>query len=164
MTLLSIDIDGVLHARDAHFAVGDTKTASMEGLRAAGLFQHCRALADLLATLHEVELVMHSSWRLAHGIQELREFLGPAGRYLKAVTPPELEREASVLEFMRRRRLRAADVVLLDDQPALFSELRGRVIVCDPVSGLSSPGVLAAVRDAFSKPTARRLAEKVRDT
>ena len=164
MTLLSIDIDGVLHAHDAHFAVGDTKTASTEELRAAGLFQHCQALADLLATLHEVELVVHSSWRLTHDIQELRDLLGAAGRYLKATTPPAFEREASVLEFLRRRRLRADDVVLLDDQPALFSELRGRVIVCDPVSGLCSPGVLAAVRDAFSKPTAHQIVQRVRDT
>lgn len=143
--LLSIGFDGVLHPHDAHFELDDVSTASADQLRAAGLFQHCQLLADVLSAHQDVELVVHSSWRKTHSVQSLREFLGPLGPRLRAVTPPEFEREASILALMRRWNVAAQRVIILDDQPELFPSLRSqaKVIACDSRAGL--PGAVQAL-------------------
>jgi uncharacterized protein (DUF433 family) len=143
--LVALDLDGVLHAHDAHFAVADVREASMEQLLAAGLFSHRELLSDLLAPLPGVRLVVHSSWRKTLSLDALRAILGPLGPRLAGVTPLELEREASLLEFIRRRRLGADAVVILDDQPIVFDELRHRVVASDPALGISSPEVQKAL-------------------
>lgn len=136
--LLSIDFDGVLHPHDAHFAVDDVASASAGELRAAGLFQHCQLLADVLSTHQDVDLVVHSSWRKTHSVQSLRELLGPLGPRLRGVTPPELEAEGSIIALIRRWNVSAQRVLILDDQPGLFSSLRSRVIDFDGKVGLPS--------------------------
>jgi uncharacterized protein (DUF433 family) len=151
--IVAIDVDGVLHGHDAHFAIEDVREATMAELLAAGLFAHRELLADLLAPLPGVRLVVHSSWRRTLNIKALRAVLGPLGPRFAGVTPPEREREASLLEFMRRRQVDADEVVILDDQPALFDKLRHRVVASDPVLGISSARVqrafVARLRDSL---------------
>lgn len=155
--LLSIDFDGVLHPHDAHYAIDDVSTASVDQLYAAGLFQHCRLLADVLSAHPDVELVVHSSWRKTHDLQSLRKLLGPLGPRLRAVTPPVLEREASVIAHMRRWHVAAQRVIILDDQPELFTSLRSQVIACDGSAGLPSAvqGLEAALQVRFGVPIER---------
>ncbi len=136
--MLSIDFDGVLHPHDAHFELADVSTMTAEQLRQAGLFKHCELLAEILEAYPQVDLVVHSSWRKRRDLEALRELLGPLGPRLRAVTPPELDREESIIDLMRRRRIPTSRVVVLDDQPELFARLRDRVVVCEATDGLLS--------------------------
>lgn len=134
--LLFLDFDGVLHPHDAHFALADVKVPIAD-LQAAGLFVHCQLLADLLRPHPNFGLVVHSTWRKTHDLQALRNLLGPVGDRVVAATAVDLEREASVLDFMRKRRLRPEQVLILDDAPAEFGVLQARVVACDSFKGLS---------------------------
>jgi hypothetical protein len=138
--LLSLDLDGVLHAHDAHFLVEDVRSPTAQLLE-AGLFAHRELLADLLTPYSDLQVLVYSSWRKVLELGALRYALGPLGR-LTGVTPLEVEgREASIQAFLRRRRMSPEQLVILDDQPTLFGALRTRVVVSDPAAGISSPAV-----------------------
>jgi hypothetical protein len=140
--LLFLDLDGVLHAHDAHFAIADVRSASTAQLLEAGLFAHSALLADLLAPYPDLQVLVHSSWRKVLELRALRDVLGPLGPRVMGVTPLELEsREASIEAYLRRRRLSAERLVILDDQPSLFTALRDRVVTSDSSVGIASPDV-----------------------
>ena len=141
--VLFTDADGVLHPRDAHFAVNDVRIATHDELLAAGLFVHCALLATVLQPYPALELVVHSSWRRTHEVRELRELLGPLGGRMGGVTPIDLDREASILTYMRLRRLQPASILVLDDQVEHFTSLRTRVVASDPARGIGHAPVLA---------------------
>ena len=136
--LLSIDIDGVLHGSDAHFALANVRATSPQELHAAGLFAHRALLADVLAEHPYAKLVCHSSWRRDHDLGRLRALLGPAGERLLAVAPLRFEREKGVEALMTRWRMRRERVVIIDDMGQLFARLRDRVVVCQASVGLPS--------------------------
>jgi len=138
--LLFLDFDGVLHPYDSHFELPDV-AVPLEQLLAAGLFVHRELLEQILAPFPHASLVVHSSWRKTHGVPALRALLGPLGHRLIAATIAGLDRELSVLEFMRRRQVDADQVLILDDQPDTFVKLRPRVVACDPMRGISDVGV-----------------------
>jgi hypothetical protein len=149
--LLSIDLDGVLHAHDAHFAVADVRSASTAQLLEAGLFVHCSLLADLLAPYSELQVLVHSSWRKVLELRALRDALGPLSCRVAGVTPLEVDgREESIQALLRRRRISAERLVILDDQPTLFNALRSRVVATDPVAGISSSVVQQRLLDALA--------------
>ena len=141
--VMFIDADGVLHARDAHFAVENVRAATRDELLAAGLFVHCELLAAVLSPYPDLELVVHSSWRRTHDVRALRELLGPLGKRIGGVTPVDLDREASILAYMRQRRLPPANILVLDDQAEYFVSLRTRVVASDPATGIGHEPVLA---------------------
>ena len=72
-TLLSLDIDGVLHASDAHFSVPDLSASSVRVLHYADLFQHRELLAEVLEEHPHVVVAVHGSWRLNHDLNTLRQ-------------------------------------------------------------------------------------------
>ncbi|MEH0166697.1 HAD domain-containing protein [Roseateles microcysteis] len=146
--LLFLDFDGVLHSHDAHFALADVKVP-IEDLLAAGLFIHRELLSEILKPYPRVGLVVHSTWRKTHDLRALRRLLGPVGDRLAGATADGLEREASVLEYMRRRGIRAERILILDDAPASFAVLRSRVLQCSPSLGLSEPGVQRSLEAAL---------------
>lgn len=158
--VLLVDADGVLHPRDAHFAVDDVRIATHDELLSAGLFVHCELLAAVLQRHPAIGMVVHSSWRLTHSVPDLRELLGPLGDRVVGVTPLGLGREASILAYMRRRRLQLADVLVLDDQAELFTILRPRVVASDPSAGIASPrlrdALAAALMALDSSPRSRK--------
>jgi len=145
--LLSVDIDGVLHASDGHFVVADVQSSSADELVAAGLFTHRGLLADVLAQHPDVVLVTHSSWRLTHSLQRLRVLFGAAGARLMDVAPPLLAREHGIEALMARRRVSIDRLVIVDDVPQYFSRLRSRVVACNPQLGL--PGIVDHVHLAL---------------
>lgn len=102
------------------------------------MFQHTALLASVLDAHPSVDLVVHSSWRKQRDLEALSELLGPLGPRLRAVTLPELDRKESIIALMRRRRIPASRLVVLDNQPELFTRLRERVVVCEPIDGLMS--------------------------
>lgn len=137
-TLVSLDIDGVLHASDAHFSAPDVSASSVRMLHEAGLFRHGELLAKVLEEHPHVVVAVHSSWRLNHDLSTLRQLLGPVGPRLQYVTPTNLEREPSIRALMSRPRLRTDQVVILDDVRTYFPTLKSRVIECDRRFGLPS--------------------------
>ncbi|MFK4705895.1 hypothetical protein ABIC83_002734 [Roseateles asaccharophilus] len=144
LRFLSVDLDGVLHGADAHFAVEDIKVP-LQALRAAGLFVHLELLDEILAPHPEVKLLVHSSWRLTHNDDELRELLGPLGDRFIGATIRELDRQLSIFEFAVTRQLKPEQYRVLDDQVELLEELGDAVIACDPELGLSAPAARQAL-------------------
>ena len=150
-TLLSIDIDGVLHGLDAAYAVNDSRLPAAE-LLAAGLFAHRQVLDDLLAEHAHVDLLVHSSWRLACDSNRIRELLGPLGHRMRGVSTPTIhDREASIKDMLRRWRVPRDRVVVLDDQPFFFRELRSNLVVCPSDAGV--PAVLLELDAALRRAT-----------
>jgi len=146
-TLLSIDFDGVLHPLDAAFAVNDSRQP-VQKLRAAGLFCHCNLLENLLQKHDQVELVVHSSWRLACSPERIRELLGPLGHRLRGVTPVGIsDREASILDVLRRWQRPRENLVVLDDQAVYFQNLSANLVLCPSDAGV--PAVLEPLSHAL---------------
>lgn len=152
MTLLSIDIDGVLHDLDTAYSVNDSRQPIAE-LLAAGLFAQAQALEDVLARHQAVKILVHSSWRLACTPDRIRELLGPLGHRMRGVTSPSITaREASILARLRTWRVPRHRLVILDDEPKLFHELRDRVVACEPDVGVV--GLLDQLNAALTRAAA----------
>lgn len=143
--LIFLDFDGVLHPNDDALRIDDTRRPAAE-LHAEGLFRFNTYLVDALRPWPQTKIVVHSSWRLTHTLAEVRTLMTPLDGQVVGVTKPQLDREASILDYVRGRRLRTADFVILDDQPKIFQRLGAQLIVCDPNSGLSAPAVREALR------------------
>ena len=144
--VLSIDFDGVLHPLDAAYTVNDSRLP-LEELVRAGLFCHCQLLEDLLAAHDSVDLVIHSSWRLACAAQRMRELLGPVGHRMRVVTPVNIvDREASILAVLRRWQAPVSNLVVLDDQAFHFQALRDRLVHCPQDEGFPVVRCLRASR------------------
>lgn len=135
--ILSIDFDGVLHPHELHASVPDIDAATPAQLHAAGLFVHAALLAKLLAPHPGVKLIVHSAWRLTSSLDRLRNVLGPLAPRVVGATQPALDRELSILGWLRQYGLEERDVVVLDDQPELFHRLQPQLIVCDQLRGLA---------------------------
>lgn len=150
--VLSIDFDGVLHSAEAAFAVNDSRLPREEMLQ-AGLFAHCQLLEDLLCRHAQVELVVHSSWRLACSAARLRDLLGPLGPRMRGVTPVQLaDREPSILALLRRWQVPAHRLVILDDQAFHFRSLTRNLVLCREDIGV--PAVLTALDEALGRAAA----------
>jgi len=136
---LFLDFDGPLHPAQAYVQVDDVHLP-LTKLQAAGLFFHLNVLEEFLSDHRNLGIVVHSSLRLTHSYAELQGLLGPLGQRVVGVTQRELDRELSILEFVRRRRIAAEQYRVLDDQPELFPRLAGtcNFISCDPVEGIAA--------------------------
>jgi hypothetical protein len=145
--ILSVDFDGVFHSCHAADDVRSLDVVTPAQLHAAGLFEHAGLVAELLEPLHEVQLVVHSAWRLTSSVERLRELLGPLGPRVVGTTHKALDRELSILEWLHQHGQDERDVIVLDDEPQLFAHLLPRVVACDPVLGVSAPAVLQGLRD-----------------
>jgi len=136
--VLFIDIDGVLHLAREPGSVGPSDTFTR-----VGHFGWLAGLAELLRPYPDVAVVVHSSWRLAYSVDELREMLFELGERPIAVTPPG-ERYASVLAWLRGRP--EASYRILDDEASEFPQPPpAELIVCDPKLGVSGESVREAL-------------------
>ena len=130
MRVLFLDIDGVLHSgEDANYWVW---------------------LPDLVQLLHgydDVRVVVHSSWRYEHTLQELRLALGALGPRVIDTTPRSA-RWDSIRWWMSQNYKNVTSWRVLDDAPAQFpTPPPAELILCDPARGVSAPDVQAALRD-----------------
>lgn len=125
MRLIFLDFDGVLHQ-----ARGDLEDDQY--------FEWLPLLVEAITPYPDVHVVVHSSWRHMHTPEELSGFMsGLAGRYLGAASPGP--RERAIREYLRRMP-HVRDYLVIDDAPNEFSRTRGRrLLVCDPMTGLSGP-------------------------
>lgn len=154
MKTLFIDFDGVLHdglaAEDA------------AGLDLNDLLQHSRCFVwvqDLANVLHghDVELVVHSNWRLTGAITEdhLRHFLGPmAGRYcgttpaIKSLNLWPTQRWESIRQYVGENDV--TEFRILDDAHHEFPKALPELIICDPATGVSAPAVRVQLNEWLS--------------
>jgi hypothetical protein len=127
MRLIFLDFDGVLHE-----ARGDLEDDQY--------FKWLPILAKAIAPYPDVHVAAHSSWRHTSTAEELRGCLrGLAERYVGAVPPGA--RERAIREYLRQAP-QVRDYLVIDDTPEEFSRIRGRrLLICDPMTGLSAPNV-----------------------
>ena len=98
---LFLDFDGVLHPTtiEADIEEDEIKVDT-------GLFGWLPALVSVLRPHPDVSVVVHSSWRYVHDIDELREMLGALGPRFVGATPrgPTESSTTTRVSFRRRRR------------------------------------------------------------
>ena len=148
--LLSIDFDGVLHPCELQAAVPDVDAATPAQLRAAGLFEHAALLAELLQPYPNTRLIVHSAWRMTSSLDRLKSMLGPLAHRFVGATPITLDRELSILAWLRQHGQDERAVVVLDDEPALFQRLLPRLVTCDQSQGLSAPDARSRLRELLA--------------
>ncbi|MBG6082434.1 HAD domain-containing protein [Rubrivivax gelatinosus] len=133
--VIFLDFDGVLHPESV------TPSSSNR-------FEYAADLEHMLTPWPDVRIVVHSSWRVDHSVEQLRALLGVLGPRVIDVTP-RLQREDSILAAVEqlRRGGRQLDWCVLDDAPEEFSKVdQARLIVCDPETGVSAQRVQAELR------------------
>lgn len=136
---LFIDIDGVLHPT----TVEGSREA--DGIVHTPMFGWLPVLAGVLRSHPDVVLVVHSTWRFTHDVDELRGVLGALGSRVVGATPrgPRYE---SILEWLRLN-TGFTDYRILDDDATEFpSPPPPELVLCDPSAGVSGPEVLEALR------------------
>lgn len=96
---------------------------------------------------YEVNLVIHSSWRLTQSIEEIRDrFPNFLKQRVIAVTEGSDPYE-SVLSFVQKNRVQ--DFIVIDDNVSRFPTAwiaEGRFVLCDTGTGLSCPRALDLIR------------------
>jgi hypothetical protein len=138
--VLFCDFDGVLHPTLAR-----TEDGSIEPVVSTVLFGWLPALARVLRKHEDVALVIHSTWRYTHNVDELRALLGPLGSRVVGATPrgPRMD---SILWWLQLSP-EFSDYRILDDDLSEFpAPPPSELIVCSPSSGVSAPAVLEALR------------------
>ncbi len=144
--VLFLDFDGVLHTLNAP----DHRR-----------FQHLNRLETLLRRFPSVDLVISSTWREMHGLDQLRTFFSSdmAARVIDTTghaaelnsTPDRLigyPREAEIFDWMRTHRSASNNWLALDDSPWLFSPFSPNLITVNAHVGIDD-GVLATLELRF---------------
>jgi len=162
--LLFLDIDGVMHSVDR---VQGNQTSTGIDYTDARLFEYLPLLGGILDQCPEVSVIISSSWRNVHSLQELQGFFGGWGHRVIGTTT-SIDASGALLSnrFQECRavaeQLGVSDWVIVDDQPGIVwgsqipaRELVRRVIWCDPVLGISTPLVAAAMVNRFHDGIAR---------
>jgi hypothetical protein len=132
---LFVDIDGVLHPTtvDGSAGTGDVVHTT--------LFGWLPVLSRALQPHPDVVIVVHSTWRYTHDLEELRGVLGALGSRVVGATPrgPRYE---SILWWLNMNP-QFANYRVLDDDPREFpSPAPSELILCNPATGVSAPDVL----------------------
>lgn len=141
-----LDFDGVLHdvdAGDIEWREDSWRVVGKPGY--APLFCHIPILWELIKD-HDVSLVVHSSWRTNHCLDEIRELFPEAMRErIVDVTDPTLGRFESIEFYIE---IHGIDrFLVLDDDPKSFPKDWKHLILCDEVLGLSETSTQVRIRE-----------------
>ena len=138
-TIIFIDIDGVLHPDGTARLepVGDELRVVGEGL-----FRWAPLLWDAIAA-HDVGLVIHSTWRFNHTVDELKAYFPEASRSRIIGVTGRGGRHDSIIEYADQHAI--ARYLVLDDMPHEFPPGWPCLVSCDGAIGISDRKVLAAV-------------------
>lgn len=139
-TVIFLDFDGVLHdidAGDIEWGEDSWRVVGKPGY--APLFCHVPILWELIKD-HDIDLVVHSSWRTNHYLDEIRTLFPEAMRErIVDVTDPALGRFESIEFYID---LQGVDrYLVLDDDPTPFPENWAPLVVCDKARGISEAKV-----------------------
>lgn len=140
-----LDFDGVLHPSV------EGATDFVEGAPVhTTFFGWLPMLVTLLEPHPNVVVVVHSSWRFTHDLDELRELLGPLGARVVGTTPPG-PRYESIRWWLHLNPAYSGHRILDDDRREFPSPPPAELIVCDPRTGVSAPDVQACIKDWLSE-------------
>lgn len=135
-----LDFDGVLHP--AGLPPYDEPPASFVS---TGFFGWLPALVQVLRPHPDVAIVVHSTWRYTHDVDELRLLLGTLRPRVVGATPrgPRYE---SIEWWLHANPLFVSHRILDDDAREFPTPPPPELILCDPTTGVAAPGVLAKLR------------------
>lgn len=151
--VLFADFDGVLHRV---FGPGELTiaTAGFGELleERPDLFGWSEFLAQTLDG-HSCQLIVHSSWRAYMRESDLRAVLPPTLRKrFIGVTPVGVSREVSIQSVVRTIGLAPDEFLILDDDADAFRTLQERLVVCDPLRGVSDEAVRLRIHNWLKSP------------
>lgn len=135
------DIDGVFHDIDA----GQVEVVGNEW-RVFGddLFRWAPLLWEVIEP-HPVDLVIHSTWRYSHTLDELRaRFPAPMQARIIGVTEGG-GRHPSIVDYVETHGI--ADFIVLDDAPQEFPPAWPPLLACDGNTGIPDQAILQRIRD-----------------
>jgi hypothetical protein len=138
MRVLLLDFDGVTHP------IGGQPGATLP-------FVYLPALEDLVRKWADVHIVISSSWREHHTLEELREFFSEDLRQRVIGVTPLIQCEAGRGQRQKEchawLRLNAPEAawIAIDDEALHYDESSDPVVICDPLKGLSDPAVLVKI-------------------
>lgn len=134
---LFLDFDGVLHP--AGLTVHDVmQPIERIHARRPDLFCHVAVVDELLRPHPDVEVWVHSGWRLHQPADVILPLLGPLQSRLRGITSG-VSRHASILDAVSTHGI--DDYRILDDLPEEFDGTPAELILCDPALGVSCPTV-----------------------
>ena len=137
---LFLDFDGVLHPTTI-----EADIEADEIVVGTGLFGWLPALVSALRTQPDVSVVVHSTWRYTHDIDELRDVLGVLGSRVVGATPRGPRFES--IQWWLHMNPQFGSYRMLDDDAREFpTPPPPELILCDPRTGVAAPAVLAAIR------------------
>lgn len=147
MRVLFLDIDGVLHPDPLQIMIGRTLRGKPVA-RARKVEWPCiwvGLLAEMLAGIDDIEVVIHSSWRLAYTLEELRLALGPIGERIVGATEGA-QRWMSIQAWVAANPL-IKDYLILDNASVEFPvPAPAQLLLCPSDAGLSDPQVQDRLR------------------
>jgi hypothetical protein len=132
MRALFLDFDGVLHPVSA-LRCFEMRLPVETAIGRGRLFRWSWVLADLLEPHPDVQIIVHSSWRLLHRQSALPKFMGPLGNRFAGSTTGD-ERWEGITQVVVQNRL--SDFRVLDDHPEHFPAGLSELIVCDSELGV----------------------------
>lgn len=139
--VLFADFDGVLHPTTLAADIEEG-----EVVVGTGLFGWLPALVSVLKPHPAVSVVVHSTWRYTHDVEELRLLLGELGPRVLGTTPRGPRFES--IEWWLHLNPRFSSYRILDDDAREFpTPAPPELILCDPRTGVAAPEVLAALRE-----------------
>lgn len=149
MKTLFLDIDGVLHAS----SIGELEYG-LNGPRVtgAGVCELEGLLASLVAG-KELDIAVHSTWVYMFDAKTLaNDYLPQLSEVATiCVTKRQIQsRGDRIRDHMRRRRLAAKDILILDDAPNEFAgipALADRLVACNPQRGIADQEVIRRIQD-----------------
>ena len=136
---LFVDFDGVLHPTVlARFDEPPEPLATV-------FFGWLPALVEVLRKYPDVAIVVHSTWRYTHDVDELKLLLGALGPKVVGATPRGPRYES--IQWWLQMNPSFADHRILDDDASEFpTPPPPELILCNPTTGVAASDVLAALR------------------
>lgn len=134
MRVVFLAFDGVLHPVSATSRFAPV-VPLRNAVQRAWLFRWAWILDELLVDHPEVEIVVHSNWRLMVLEDELQSMMGPLARRFIGCTP-RAPRWDSIAHVVQDNRLH--DYRILDALPRAFPLGLPELIACDPEAGLQA--------------------------
>lgn len=141
---LFLDLDGVVHP------LGVAHIDRFNKASGDRLFRWLPILLDSLEAYPEVVIVVHSSWRLCWGKEEMLEQLPPelVAKIVDVTDPGIYSRYKSIQDYILRHDI--TKYIILDDEGKQFPENLPELVVCRPKEGLSRPSTKAKLQKSLA--------------
>lgn len=150
--ILCLDFDGALHPSTEVADFQDVGLPLLAYIQTRPQLLRWGHLLNEAMSGSDCEVIVHSSWRNEVLDSDLRRLLKPSGLAERFVgsAPRNMKREAAILEVARVMGLGADELLIVDDAVDEFSALSSRLVVCNPLVGISDPAVLALIRERLA--------------